>query len=78
MTPAGSSSSKDDADRMRTQSPGDQEPPVTQPPTPAAADSQAAGDDAEAGEMVGTNSPGTGAHTDNGQPTMLGEGLTEE
>jgi hypothetical protein len=62
------------AQAMRTQSPEDQEPPVTQPPHPVVEDGQKSGaDDEETDEMSGPSDPQ--ATTKQSQP--LGAGLTD-
>jgi hypothetical protein len=62
------------AQAMRTQSPEDQEPPVTQPPRPVVEDGQKSGaDDEETDEMSGPSDPQ--ATTKQSQP--LGAGLTD-
>ncbi len=62
------------ADQMHTQSPDDQEPPVTQPPRPVVEDGRKSGaDDEETDEISGPSNPQ--ATTGPSQP--LGAGLTD-
>lgn len=64
-----------DAEKMRTHTDADQEPPVTQPPKPIVESEKAAGaDDEETDEMKGTNA----ASPAGDGPQTLGVGLTDE